>query len=173
MATKDTIKSAQSLLDTFGPVVEALPAVITALKDQDSLERRKAQLASEFNALVDAFNAKLADLEKVDADMVARKNARQDEFNKMELEGQAAVKELQTKQRELTSKITAKRKELETAELDTARLVNEARAKLDAEMKALEVEGVARRTELAAATAEAEKKFAATVKKLEDLKAKL
>ena len=77
MSTKDTMKAVQTVLDTFGPVMAALPAVMETLGQQDKAERRVKQLQDDANKLVDQFNAQVALWEKSEADHKARLAARE------------------------------------------------------------------------------------------------
>lgn len=173
MSTKETLKAANLLQNMFGPVVEALPALITQLEQTDAAEKQLKKLENEYNALVKKFNAKVDAIEKLDADLAKRNDARQAELKALEANSTAVIKDLQKKQRDLTSKINEKQKELESAERDSAGKVAAAE-KLGAEqVAAVQASTSARIEEMNAATAEAEKKYADTVKKLEALKSKL
>lgn len=51
-----TIESLQSFLKTWGPVVEAVPAVITVMQEVDYYTAQKAALQKDIEGLVSEFN---------------------------------------------------------------------------------------------------------------------
>lgn len=173
MSTKDTLKAAQTLQNMFGPVVEALPTLITQLEQTDAAEKQLKKLENEYNSLVTKFNAKADAINKLDADLAKRNDARQAELKAIEANSTAAIKEMQKKQRELTGRINEKQKELAQAEQENTARADAMQKMCDAQIEAIQARTAQRIEEMNAATAEVEKKHADTVKKLEALKAKL
>lgn len=173
MSTKDTIKAAEALLKTFGPIVEAIPAVIAGLERQDQAEKLLAQLQKDYNALVDQYNKKLGEIEQAEVLLQKRFDARQEELNALETTAKDALADLAKKNREMGAKITARTKELDQAQAEATKRVAAIEAECKASEEAMRKASAARVAEIEVATAEAQKKHDDIVKKLEALKAKL
>lgn len=173
MSTKDTLKAAQMLQNMFGPVVEALPTLITQLEQTDAAEKQLKKLENEYNSLVTKFNAKVDAIDKLDADLAKRNDARQAELKAIEANSTAAIKEMQKKQRELTGKINERQKEVEQVRADSVATIQRIEIELLETEEMLRKASAARVAELDAAAAEAQKRHDDIMKKLEALKAKL
>lgn len=173
MSTKDTMKAVQTVLDTFGPVMAALPAALDALSMQDKAERRVKQLESDANKLVDQYNAQVALWEKAEVEHKARIDAVSSEHATQVSKAQADLKEVQRKVREATKTLEGKEKALLTAqtlmEAELAKVEFEGIAKIEVARKATDAQVASIEAEVEAAN----KRYAAAAKKLEDLKAKL
>lgn len=173
MSTKDTLKAADTLLKTFGPVVEALPAIITALSEKSSVEQSIAELERAYERLVAKYNEKVADFDKADAAERVRMDARRAELNALEETAKAALADLAKKNRDMGTKINARQKELGQMQTTFAQEVAAYKELKTAEIEAAKAAAAAKIEEFNLAAAEAQKKHDDIVKKLEALKAKL
>lgn len=173
MSTKDTMKAVQTVLDTFGPVMAALPGALEALREQDKAERRLKQLEGDANKLVDQYNAQVALWEKSEADHKARLKAREEESFAQVEKAKAELKDIQAKQCAASKAITDKEKALLTFNSAMEIELSKARADCDAQIAAARKLAQEQIAAIEVEVEAAEKKHTAAVKKLEDLKAKL
>lgn len=173
MSTKDTMKAVQTVLDTFGPVMAAMPAALEALGQQDKAERRLKQLQDDANKLVDQYNAQVALWEKSEAEHKARLAAREMESFTAVEKAKAELKDIQQKQRQATKAITDKEKALLTAQSVIESELAKVRAECDAQITAARKLAQEQIATIEAEVEAVEKRHAAAVKKLEELKAKL
>lgn len=173
MAAKDTQKAAKAVMDMFGPLVEALPAVIDQLGKEVEGEKRIKQLEIEYNRLVDKYNAQL---DKFDVAQKAHDKAmeeRRKHFADLEATGAAALKDMANKQREASRKVGEKTKALQDAEAELAKTLESANAKAKEAVKQIEEHTSARLAELSAQIEAAEKRYDETVAKINKLKSSL
>ena len=167
------IKALQDFMNTWKPVVEAIPAVIQVVTDTEYYEKQKAQVQRDITKLLNEFdtvkqtwdkaesdwNNRLADLQ---AQIAAASTAVSDANAQAKREAAAANKrakdaEKAADERVATATAAAKAAE-ENAELVVLAANESARARVATAESAAE---------------EAEKRYAATLKKLETLKASL
>ena len=173
MSPKDTAKAVQTVLDTFGPVMAALPEVIDALGKQDKAERRLKQLEADAGRLVDQYNTQVTLWEAAETDHKAKLAALTSEHVEQLDKAKAMLREVQRKQREANKAIEDKEKALLVAQS----VIEDELAKVQAEC-AKQIQDTKARTAEQIAIIEAQveavnKRHAAATKKLEDLKSKL
>lgn len=173
MSTKDTIKAVQAVLDTFGPLVTALPVALDTLVNQDKAERRVKQLEDDANKLVDRFNAQVALWETAEVEHKTRLDAQAREVADQLAKARSDLKDVQAKQRQVTKLLADKDRELLTAQTTMQEKLDAARRQFDAEVAQARQQADEQIASIREAVDVAEKKHAAVVKKLEDLKAKL
>lgn len=167
------IKALQDFMNTWKPVVEAIPAVIQVVTDTEYYEKQKAQVQREIAILVEEFEKTKGIWAKAEADWGGRL---------AELQAQIAVASTavsdanaQAKREAAAANKRAKDAEKAADERVVAAVAGAKAAEESAEMSVLAANESARARVAAAESAaeEAEKRYAATLKKLETLKASL
>jgi hypothetical protein len=167
------INALRKFADTFGPAIEAIPAVIDAVSKKADLDREMAVLLKDIAA------AKVEIQKSYDEADARIAVANQTLTELLEKQGQV-VKETDAARKAADEKakrtLTATNDKVVAAEAQLAGLQNKilsADADLQAKLQAMELEASNKQAELEAKTKDAEKRFAAAEKALESLKAKL
>jgi hypothetical protein len=173
MSNKETIKALKTFEATWAPAITAMPAVVKALEEVDFLEDSKVKLRKDIEALQGEYlNAEKA-WQEAEGQWRNRLEDLQKQIGVANAEASAAVAAAGKAQREQAKKA-------KDAEDAAARRASEAADKAKAEIERLDAVVAAKQAETASAVAaldiqviEAEKKYAATLAKLEKLKLSL
>lgn len=171
--SKDLSKAAKEVLDLFGPLVQAMPELIKFAADQEKAQKHLQQVQADTDRMIDDYNKHLL---KWDAEEVAHKAklaAQADEAFKEISAAKEEAKELRAKNRVLTKTINDSEKQVLLAQTKAQEAIARAQAEAEAQVAQAFKDAQAHIAEMESATADAEKKLATAIKKLEDFKAKL
>jgi len=163
-------KKVKHLLDTFGPLVEALPEVLTILEEEQKGKRRLDQLKADVqreSGRLDVVQRKIAEAISGQEEFM---NQRTQDYAEMERKGQLEFKEVVQKRKAASRKLNEVSRELERARADADKQLENMRMEVEAQCQAAEAAAQLRLLAVEESIKEAEKRYDDTVKKLERLK---
>lgn len=166
-------KKVKHLLDTFGPLVEALPEVLIILEEEQKGKRRLDQLKADIqheSGRLDVIQRKLAEALSGQEEAM---NQRVQDYAEMERKGQMEFKELVQKRKVAARKLNEVSRELERARADADKQIENIQMEVEAQCQAAEAAAQLRLLAVEDSIKEAEKRYGDTVKKLERLKSSL
>lgn len=173
MSNKDTIKALKSFESTWAPAINSLPAVIATFEQLDFLEESKVKLNRDIESLQKQFSAVQTEWTKAEGEW----QGRLDELQKQIAAAGTAVsdanaqakRDIATANKRVKEAEAVAQERVERAKADA--IAYEATAMTAAEHRIKEAQD--RVAAVEADLAEAEKRYQATLKKIESLKASL
>lgn len=167
------VKSLKTFLNTWAPVVEAIPAVIKAAEDMEYYQRERDMVKADIANLLSDFEAVKAQWAKAESEWEGRLKDLQQQI----AAASAGVSDANAQAKKDIAAVNRKVKEAESMSqarieaAEAAAKAAEATATAAAEQRIKEAQERAAAVE--AELADAEKRYQATLKKIENLKASL